>query len=394
MSITINAHQLGRLIDQTRQHIGSEYHEELHGIRLEADTRYLYAVASDAHTLAVARYGLTGADQVQEPFAHTLPAKYLQPLREWASSMQGSEWVTVQAMQDRLIFEGPQTGLNIAVTLGQEFPDWRGILRKATAQTAEGELFPAFNTEFLQRFASTEHILRVRFTADDKPAVLFGEDFIGAQMPVRCGNASSVSMQSLASASDSWRWTLAAGSKDADMAGIPVPERPRFEATTDVQETTEGLLRGVLRSTSNAFDTSHFDEDRDAFYAHIRAGVADWMAYRYLDALYQVDPRAAKSVVMETADELDSGELGEFAWEAAKDAGRDPQKWQDDYEAAIRKRNAEEPSLAALKLAAGLNVAQNFGIAFNIDDNPHVRFDKDEQTWVAVKPEPAEAATS
>jgi hypothetical protein len=392
VSITINAHQLGRLIDQTHGHIGSEYIEQLHGIRLDVDSRYLYAVASDRFTMAVARYGLSHGEEDQEPFARTIPAKYLQPLREWVGAMKGEEWVTIASAGPRLIFEGPQTSFNLAVSVGLEFPDWRGILRKAVDQTIDGELFPALNSELLQRFGETGHILRVRFTSDEKPAMFFGEDFIGAQMPVR--RAPSALQESFATAYNSWYWTLAAGSKDADMTAMPAEKRPRYEVTTDAQETAAGLLRGVLRSTSQSFDVTHFDEDREAFYAFIHAGVADWMAYRYLDALYQVDPRAAQAVVTDTADELDSGEIGEFAWEAAKSAGHDPEKWQADYDAAIRKRNAEQPSLAALKLAAGLNVAKNFGIAFDIDDNPHVRLDEEQGVWVAVKPEPAEVATT
>lgn len=392
MSITINAHQLGRLIDQTSSHIGPEYAEQVHGVRLDVDSRYLYAVATDAHTLAVARYGLSSGEEDQEPFARTIPAKYLQPLREWISSMQGPEWVTVSALNDRLIFEGPQTGLNIAVSTSLEFPDWRGVLRTAIDQPAGNGLFPGLDSELLQRFGDTEQILRVRFTGDEKPVVFFGPDFLGAQMPVRCTTRTPTEQQSFGAAFDSWLWTLSAGSKDAAMTAIPTPERPRFEVTTDVLETTEGLLRGVLRSTSNSFDTGVFDEDREAFYAHIRAGVADWMAYRYLDALYRVDPRAAKAVVADTADELESGEIGEFAWDAAEKAGHKPKQWQDDYEAAVQKRNAEQPSLAALKLAAGLNVAKNFGIAFDLDDNPHVRLDEEQGVWIAVKPEPAETA--
>jgi hypothetical protein len=394
VSVTLNSHQLGRLIDQTSSHIGPEYAEDLHGIRLDVDSRYLYAVASDRFTLAVARYGLSNGEEDQEPFARTIPATYLQPLREWVDSMKGPEWVTVSAVDDRLIFDGPQTSLSIAVTVGQEFPDWRGVLRKAVNQDGDGEPFPALDSGLLQRFGNTEHVLRVWFTADDKPAVFFAEDFIGAQMPVRTTRLAPAGQESFATAYNSWNWTLAAGSKDADMAAMPAPERPRYEVTTDVLETAEGLLRGVLRSTSNSFDVEYFGEDREALYAYIRAGVADWMAYRYLDALYRVDPRAARAVVQDTADELDSGEIGEFAWEAAEKAGHKPKQWQDDYEAAVQKRDAEQPSLAARRLAAGLNVAQNFGIGLDIDDNPHVRFDEADKTWVAVKPEPAETATS
>ena len=394
MSISINAYELGRLFNQTSEHMGSEYNEVLHGVRLEADARYLYAVASDRYTIAVSRYVLSQGDQDQEPFALTIPAENLRALREWTDSLGGAAWVTISIADARIIFEGPLTSLNIAVTIGQEFPDWRGVLRKSLDQPAGGGAFPALNSGFLSRFGATGHTVRVRITADDKPAVFVGPDFLGAQMPTRSTVYAPAEHQSFADASGSWLWTLAVGSKDADMAAMPADERSRYEATTDVQETAAVLLRGVLRSTNDAFDTGHFDEDREAFYAFIHAGVADWMAFRYLDALYRVDPRAAQAVVAETAGELDSGELGEFAWEAAEESGHSPKKWQDDYEAAVRKRAADEPAVWALKLAAGLNAAKNVGIAFDIDDNPHVRFDEPTGTWAAVKPEPAENATS
>lgn len=393
MSIQINAHQLGRLIDQTRPHIGSEYKEQLHGVRFDADSRNLYAVASDGHTIAAARYHHD--DSEQEPWARTIAGQQLPVLREWIGSMQGAEQITIEPFKESLVFEGPQTGLNLAVSLSLEFPDWRGILRKIVDQSNEPDTFPPFNSELLQRFCETGDILRVRVGADDKPLVFFGEDFIGAQMPVRLTSYTPTQLESFPTACNSWYWTLAGGSKDADMADMPAEDRSRYEVTTDVPETAANLLRGVLRTTSQSFDASYFGEDREAFYAYIHAGVADWMAYRFLDALYQVDPRAARAVVAETAGELDSGEIGEFAWDAAEKAGHNPQTWRDDYEAAVRKRNAEQPSLAAQRLASGLNVAKNFDIKFDIADNPHVRLDETEGAWVAVKPEPAPAdATS
>ncbi|NUP45238.1 MAG: hypothetical protein HOY76_51505 [Streptomyces sp.] len=391
MSIRINAHQLGRLIDQTRRHIAPTYNEQYYGIRLEADTRYLYAVGTDAFTIAVSRYALSDSPDEQEPFARTIPGKYVKSLREWVDTLGGACWVTVTTAEDRLVLEGPQSRLTLGVVAGLEFVDWRAALRKIVNQTVDADLFPALNSEMMARFGETGHILRVRVTADEKPVLFIGEDFIGAQMPVRVTKQTPIEHQSFADARTSWWWTLAAGGDDVDLADIPTPERPRFEASTDVQETAEGLLRGVMRSTSSAFDVAHFDEDRDAFHAHIHAGVADWMAYRYLDALHRVDPRAAQAVVTDTADELDSGELGEFAWDAAKSAGHDPQKWQDDYEAALNKRYAEEPALWARRLAAALNAASSADIGFTVADNPHVRFDEGEDQWVAVKPEPAAA---
>ncbi|MDX3549548.1 hypothetical protein PV724_44545 [Streptomyces europaeiscabiei] len=388
MSVTINAHQLGRLIDKTSNHMGGERVEVLHGIRFDVDARYLHAVASDRYTFAVARYGLNHDDLDQKPFAALLPASHVRALREWLRTMKGAEQITLEVADGRLVFKADKTEVNVLVDTSLEFPDWRGILRTLTENTVDDQPFPCLNSSYLARF-DTGDILRVRLTADMKAALLFGEDFIGAVMPARYAGLGPAEQESFATAFNAWHWTLAAGAKDTDMADLPKPESPRYEATKDVEETAEVLLRGVLRSTSNAFDTRHFDEDHEAWYAHIRAGVSDWMSYRYLDALYQVDPRAAQAVVTDTAEQLDSGEIGEWAWDAAEKAGHNPQKWHDDYEKALSSQAADKPPLWALKLAAGLNAAKNFGIGIRVDDNPHVVFDAEADEWKAVKTEPA-----
>lgn len=390
MSVTINAHQLGRLIDKTIDHMGSEYVEMLHGIRLDVDDRYLHAVASDRYTMAVARYALT--DNEDEPWARTIPAEYLTALREWISSHQGDSWVTIEAGEDRLVFDSARTSYSVALNRGLEFPDWRGILRKLTENTIEGEPFPCINSRYLARFGATEGILRVRLAGDMKAALLVGEDFIGAVMPARYAGLGPVEHESFATAFNAWHWTLAAGSKDADMDAMPLPEYPKYAAYTDVQETGKGLLQSVLQSTSNAVDTSYYEDDSEAWYAHIHASVANWRAFRYLDALAKVDPRAAAEVVADTAEQLDDGALGEWAWDEAEKAGHNPKKWDDDYATALRERAAEKPPLWATRLATGLNAARSAGIAFRVEDNPHVAFDDEASEWKAVKPQPAETA--
>ncbi|MFE6063659.1 tyrosine-type recombinase/integrase [Streptomyces sp. NPDC056431] len=80
MPVAINAHQLGRMLSRTVSHIGSEFVEPLHGIRLEADDTHLYAIASDQHTIAAARYRHQGLDG--EPFARSVPAPALRSLRD------------------------------------------------------------------------------------------------------------------------------------------------------------------------------------------------------------------------------------------------------------------------------------------------------------------------
>ena len=390
MSVTINAHQLKLLLDQTVDHMGSDSLEPMHGIRLDVDSQYLYAVATDRYTLAAARYRLNHGDQNQEPWARLIPGDIVPALREWVDTMKGSEYITISTDKDRLVFDGPLADLTVATNTALAFPDWRGLLRTIAAQTVDGEPFPALNSDFLPRWSAIKQSLRTRVTADQKAVLFFGQDFIGAQMPSRGGGIGPSEKQTFEAAHSHWLWTLAVGATDVDMASLPKPEPSNWEATKDVEETAANLLRGVLNSTSTAFDTSHFDGDHDAWYAHIRAGVADWCAYRYLDALHHVDPRAAQAVVTDTAEQLDSGELGEWAYDMAEQAGFNPKKWNDDYEARVAKQMAEEPRKWAVRLALALNDAQQAGINFRVDDNPHVAFDTEDGEWKAIKPQPTE----
>lgn len=344
MSVTINAHQLGQLIDKTIGHMGSEYVEPLHGIRLDVDAKYLYAVATDRHTIAAARYQLNHGDLDQEPWARTIPGEHLRALREWLQVMEGAGSVTISATEDRLSFEGPQSDLSIAVNTAIVFPDWRSLFRRLTDAPAEPHPFPALNSGYLGRF----HLggpLRVRVTADDKALLVFAEDFIGAQMPTRYAGIYPCAEESFEGALDAWAWTLRADSDGADLKDPAFDEdMPRYEATRDIRETGESLLREVLRSTTDVHHTDH-DAENDLWMAHIRIGVANWMAFRYLNALHNVDPRAAQAAVNETAIELDAGEIGEWAWDEAKTAGFDPQKWHDEYEAHLKKlAEANKPS--------------------------------------------------
>ncbi|CAL9663845.1 hypothetical protein SUDANB1_07111 [Streptomyces sp. enrichment culture] len=393
MSVTINAHQLKLLLDQTADHMGHDGIKQLHGIRLDVDSQYLYAVASDRFTLAAARYRLNDSDQNQEPWARLIPGDFVPSLRQWVDSLKGAAYITISTAKDRLVFDGPHADLTVATNTALEFPDWRGLLRSIANQTVEGEPFPALNTDYLPRWSAIRQSLRVRVTADRKAVLFFGHDFIGAQMPTNGGGIGPSGEQTFQAAHDLWLWTLAAGAKDVDMASLPQPEPSRFEAPRDISETAANLLRGVLDSTSNAYNCD-FDGDRDAWYAHIRSGVSDWMAYRFLDALHQVDPRAAQQVVNDTAEQLDSGELGEWAWDMAEESGFNPKQWDEEHEARVAKQMAEEPRKWAVRLARGLNDAKEAGINFRVDDNEFVTFDAEAGEWRAVKPQPAETADS
>ncbi|MGW5529454.1 hypothetical protein [Streptomyces xanthochromogenes] len=395
MALTINAHQMQLLLDKTINHMGKEGF--VHGVRLDADARFLYAVASDRYTLAVARYAHGMDEQASEPWAHTIPGAYVPALRDWLASIGGATDLKVETSDNQMTFVAPQTSYRVTAAADVMTFDWRGILRSTATQETEEAPFPALSSDLLARWAGAGQILHTRVSANRKAVLFFGEDFIGAQMPRVWSAPAASSAETFSTAYDEWLWTLAAGAKGVDFDSLPKP-KPSPSAKQDLRDTAAGLLRGVLASTSDAFPLSFDEEDEpEAWLAHIRAGVADWMAYRYLEALQRIDPRAAQAVVDETAEELDCGELGEWAWDLAEKAGHDPEKWQEQHAAHRAKKAAERPAPWARALARGLNGAHQAGIntdvrsnpcaTYDIETNPHITFDIETNSWKALVPQ-------
>ena len=336
--------------DARRDPIGSEYIEPLNGIRLETDATHLYAVATDRYTLAVARYRLNDDEQGSEPIARTIPAKHLRSLREWTGAQNGSEIVTISTTEGRLNFETSDAGTSISVDDTMLFVNWRSVLRGIAQHAVEETPYPALDSRYLARFTDTGDILRARATADEKAFMVVGEDFIGLQMPAHYAGLGRVKDKTFEQTISLWNSVLGEGDT-TDMAdAMPSDERRSPWAPTDIRESGAELLKQVLHSSADMLGKSM--DNPDEFHAHVAAGVHAWMAYRYLAALHTADPRLAAVVVGETAEELDSGELGEFAFDAAKKNGHDPQKWIDDHEAFMKKRAAEKAAAAEKPVAA------------------------------------------
>ncbi|WP_438490736.1 hypothetical protein [Streptomyces sp. S186] len=336
MPVTLTAHQLGRLIDRTIDHISDELTEQLHGIRLDADDTYLYAVASDRHTLAAARYRHHGLDGRR--FACTLPAASLHMLREWTGAQPGNDTVTLTLEGTRLQFAAPAGDLRIVIDPDLAFPDWRGTLRTVLDQSAPagGAAFPAVDTRLLAKFQTADNIMRVRITADRKAIAFFGEDFLGAQMPCshRRPGFPTDEPETVDQLVASWHHTLTGSSPAPVTTFAATPAHPGDEVTKDITETTAELLRQTLHSTHSLLGALRSPE---VIAAHAIAGVGAWTAYRYLDALHTADPKLAEKVVADVAEELDAGELGVYAWDAAEQAGYDPRQWRKEFEAAAAK---------------------------------------------------------
>ncbi|MFB7548543.1 hypothetical protein [Streptomyces sp. NPDC056154] len=345
MSVTINAHQLGRLIDKVRGHIGDEYVGVLHGIRLDVDATDLHAVATDRFTIAAARYRLNDDDKNGEAFGRTIPASWLKPLREWLDAQEGNLTVTISTEKGQVDFTTAHTEIRIPVTDDQEFPNWRALLRGVAAEIPTIYAFPSIDSRLFARWADTGDVLRVRVATDLKAFMVFGKDFIGAQAPTRYTGVGPCEDETFEQALGLWPSIFADSDEVADMdADMPVEEKPRYEAASTIPDMVEALLQQTLRSTSDLLGAPSKDAGAIASYA--TAGVNAWSAYRFLAALHQVDPRLAAQTVAEVGEELDAGDFSETAWDIAKAAGRDPQKWSDDYEAHLKrlaeKRAAEQ----------------------------------------------------
>ncbi|WP_326768807.1 hypothetical protein OG978_33565 [Streptomyces sp. NBC_01591] len=336
MSVTINAHQLGRLIDKVRGHIGDEYVEVLHGIRLDVDATDLHAVATDRFTIAAARYRLNDDDKNGEAFARTIPASWLKPLREWLDAQEGNLTVTIGTETSRLVFATPHAEMRVPVSDSLEYPDWRSLLRGVAANIPTIYALPIVDSRMLARWADAGDALRVRVTTDLKAFMVFGKDFIGAQAPKRYTGVGPCEDETFEQALGLWPSIFADSDEVADMdADMPVEEKPRYEAASTIPDMVESLLQQTLRSTSDLLGAPSKDAGAIASYA--TAGVNAWSAYRFLAALHQADPRLAAQTVAELGEELDAGDFGENAWDIAKAAGHDPQKWSDDYEAHLKK---------------------------------------------------------
>ncbi|MFH8867096.1 hypothetical protein [Streptomyces griseus] len=393
---TINAHQLGRLIEKVRSHVGPERIETIHGIRLDVDANHLHTIATDRFTIAAARYRLNHDDKNQEPWGRTIPAAWLKPLREWIAAHAGAEQVTISTAADRVDLTTARTEFRIPVVDDQEFPNWRALLRHITLHVPEKFIFPAVDSRLLARWADTDDVLRVHVTSDLTALMVFGEDFIGAQIPKRYAGIGPCENETFEAALALWP-TL---DEEADgTAELPTEEKSRYNAANTIPSMVEALLQQTLRSTSDLLGAP--SEDPGAMASFALAGVNSWSAYRFLNALHKADPRLAAQTVAELAEELDAGDFSETAWDIAEKAGHDPQKWSDDY-AAHLKRVAEEGAAERMqveadtfadRLASALNAAKTAGISFTVEDNAVVTFDDQRGKWVEA-PKPAEPLAS
>ncbi|MFI6560336.1 hypothetical protein [Streptomyces sp. NPDC050534] len=327
---TINAHKLQRLIHQTRPHISpDDTMPALNGIRLECDGIHIHALATDRYTFAVARAKVR---EETDTWSLTVSEKTLGWMVPWLEAHEGDTILDLTAGSDGLAIADDDGKLTVPAK-DLTWPKWQHLFRDAMQETALADELLSLDTEMLARWKNADSHLRVWQSAAEKPLLLVGEDFIGMQMPCRYrGDA-----KDRATVLTAWAGSLGQGGEPATITAPPAPGA--------VAEMAEEMLRHTLRSTSEMFGADmDTEKSRGAFNAWVHSGIYAWSAYRILQALKKADPDLAENTVRDLSEQLESGEIGEWAWDEAEEAGHNPQKWHDDYEA--HKKNLAEKAAA------------------------------------------------
>ncbi len=325
---TINAHKLQRLIKQTRPHVSpDDTLPPIHGIRFECDGVHIHALATDRYTFAVARAKVR---EETDTWTTTISEDYLGWFTAWLETHEGDTILDLAATGDGLAVTDDR-GTLVVPAKDHTFPKWQSLFRDAMTDAARSGDMVSVDTKMLARWKHADTHLRTWQTEPEKPLLLVGDDFIGLQMPARySGDA-----KDRAAVLSDWSGTLGKGGKPAK---ITVPPPPGA-----VAEMEKGMLHRTLQSTAEMFNAdTDTDKGRAAFIAWVHSGSYAWSAYRILQALKKADPDLAESTVRDLNEQLESGEIGEWAWDEAESAGHNPQQWHDDYEAHLKKLDEEQ----------------------------------------------------
>ncbi|MEU8717511.1 phiSA1p31-related protein [Streptomyces sp. NPDC048663] len=189
--ITIEAKTLRDMFRQVVPHMGEDdYIPVIHSVRLEQRDGWLYAIASDRYTIAVARRPVTNHGECT---GH-IPGRLVPALTAWLeghAEFGGSIGVTLPVTKGDvdIILTTPGRG-RFDVTYDTEdykaFPDWRKILHSVLIAQPGIVPLTGVTTRFLNRWEHAAEKLVVWQEAGNKPILLLDEagEFAGMQMPV------------------------------------------------------------------------------------------------------------------------------------------------------------------------------------------------------------------
>lgn len=340
---TLTAYQLAELLRKVEPHVGRNAgYGPIQGVRLDYDGRHLHAIATDRYTMAVARQKTRSSDPA---WAHTLHGPNVDALAAWlkARSADGNARNVhiTPGEYDVTFTEGDYTtGLTLPAMNGP-YPEWRGVLRHSMENPVGEAPYSLVTSSLLARWEAAGNRVCTWQASASKPIVVVGNDFLGIQMPARFtdNNTGPNIADDIATWADSFAKATPVEMDDDLDTHEPQELEDRDNA---IGQHAEDLLKQVLRSTTDMHGKSASDPAE--FYAHIMAVLNGWTAYRLLKALQMADPDLLRTVLADTDEQLESGEVGEWAWDEAEKAGHNPQQWHDDYEAHVK-------ALAAKKAA-------------------------------------------
>jgi hypothetical protein len=332
---TINAHKLQRMISQTLPHVSpDDTVPPINGIRFECDGVHIHALASDRYTFAVAR---TKVREETDTWSLTISEADLKWFTAWLGTHEGDTILNLVA-QDTGLAVTDDRGTILVPAKDHVFPKWQHMFRDALQDASTSGDLVSLDTTMLARWKHADSHLRIWQTTPEKPLLLVGEDFLGLQMPARYSGDGKDRLTVL----DHWSRSLRKGGKPEPITVPPAPGA--------VAEKAEELLRQTLRSTAEMFGADYDTEKgRGAFNAWVHSGIYAWSAYRLLEALKKADPDLAEATVRDLNEQLESGEIGEWAWDEAEQAGHNPQKWHDDFE--VHKQKLAEKQASATTTA-------------------------------------------
>ncbi|MFG2977734.1 hypothetical protein ACGFYY_32680 [Streptomyces sp. NPDC048331] len=329
-STQITAYQLGELLKKARPHIGDELAPAaVQGMRLDCDGVHLHAVATDRYTLAVARVGI----RPTPAWALTLTQDALIALTAWTTDIDDSATLTLTPGKDTLnVSAGGGRQLTVG-TRDETWPDWRTLIRRhldtlpETALTPEPAPSSGWSSEFLARWTAAGYALTVWHNAAAGPLVILGHDLIGLQMPMNSKHTTTPE-----AVWTGWQNSLTpAGSATTSDPDDFLAEAAGGTARDQLADAmTEDLLKQTMRSATDLFSAA--TSDPGALAAYALAGGRSWIAYRLLEALRMAAPKLLRKTLTEVNAELEDGDFCEWAWEAARQAGHDPEAWNEEYE--------------------------------------------------------------
>lgn len=342
-STTITAYQLSELLRKVTPHIGrNSRYAPIQGVLLDYDGKHLHAVATDRYTIAVARQKTRSKSTA---WAHAVHGDDVDALTAWlnARGFDDTHNITITPGEYDLTFAEARAQITVPF-LGGAFPQWRGLFRHSM-QTPVGEApYTRVTSAMLARWEAAGHDLSMWQAAASKPIVLAGADFLGLQMP--CKFTGDDTAPNIAGDLETWSSSLADATPVTPDEDLDTHEPEELdERDNAIGREIESLLKLTLRSTTDLFALS--TNDPAAMTAFVFAGTQSWLAYRLLKGLQKADPDLLRTVLKQASEELESGEIGEWAWDEAEKAGHNPQQWHDDYEAHLKKLAAEKAEKAA-----------------------------------------------